>query len=626
MTRFKADQTEDLLRQIATSLRQTAQHRLPSQDPAVYEINRRTFETTLKGIRTFANDATALVVSTTATSSRYISELRPRDPIPFSSSTVQVAAFPKAREHLEHEWAQNRKDLERHVELGLFENAEKLQRQALLIKEDLSSHHGVPFTQEERDDMEERLADILIDCKVEGSTEKAVSLIEKIIGETSVGRSTGHTNNLLTFPWSSVSNQKRLSLHYKLGRLYKDTGQMELAERELRISFNAYAYAEEIPKDMQKIRQAGEELLQLHHYRVELGDRDHRPVYISQLQGFRQELHTIMGQPMEQRRTNCDKALEWCSKEHIDVTTENGPRFDILDESSTSSPLHRAAEKCQDELALQQMMENSDTLENRDMNGDTPLLVAVGCSNNTALAVLLQNGASVKVRDSQQQTPLHRSQKPSVTKSLLHHRLRRASTMTSGLDDPRRFSSSSSSTFTTSPPNSISEQDLDIDAQDAHKKTALYLACSQGRDKLVRLLLLAGAAPNIAAHDHTPLAITIESQARSYIRDPKKRVHIVAALVNKGADTEDARGMLRNPRGMDKETLKALDGSAGSKLLQHKFSENWSLDSRRDSGYQQSLSSFASKPQLQHLEFGPSLTSEFGKPEDEDPEDGKPEG
>lgn len=539
---------------------------------------------------------------------------------------MQVAAFPKAREQLDHEWQQNRKDLDRLVEYGLFENAEKIQRRALSIKEELSIHHEVPFLQEDRDEMEERLADILIDCKVEGSTEKAVSLIEKIIGENPKRRGTEITNNLLTFPWSSMSDQKKLNLHYKLGRLYKETGQMDLAEMELRTSFNAYAYAEETPKDMPKIRQAGEELLELYHFRVEFGDPEHRPVYISQLQGFRQELLTIMGQPFEQRRTNCDKALEWCTKQGIDVSTETGgPRFDILDEGN-SSPLHHAAENCLDELALQQMTENSDTLENRDLSGDTPLLVAVGCSNSTALGVLLQRGASAKVRDSQQQTPLHRSQKPSVTKFLLHHRLRRASTMTSGLfDDARRFSSSSSSTLATSPPNSISDQDLDIDAQDAHKKTALYLACSQGRDKIVRLLLLAGADPNIAAHDHTPLAATIESQARSYIRDPKKKVDIVAALVSRGAEPEAEKSLLRSPRGMQKEILKALEGRAGTRLLQPKFSEDYSLKSRRDSDYQASLSSTLSKPQLEHLEFGPTLMSSFRKPDDGKPEDEKSE-
>lgn len=609
-------------------------------------MNSHSLETTLRGIRTFANDATAFVVqsvsTTTATSSRYIGTLRTDTPV-VSSSTAQPSLFPKARRQLDHEWEQNRKDLERLVGFGLYENAEKIQKRALLIKEELSSHHGVPFMQEERDEMEEQLADILIECKTEGSKEKAVSLIEKIIGENPRERETDNSNNnnLLTFPTSPTSpthDERRLSLHYKLGRLYKSTGQMDLAEKELRTAFNAYA--EEVPRDTAKIHEAGRELLDLYDMRVELGDSGHRPVFLSQLHGFKQELQSLTGRPLEHRQTACDRALAWCEGEGIAILQENGdgPRFDILDEEG-SSPLHHAAEKCEDELALRQMAENSDTLEARDAGGDTPLLVAVGSSNTTALGVLLQKGASARARDSQQQTPLHRSQKPAVTKFLLHHRLRRASTMTttSGLfragDEARRFSSSSSSsTFTTSPSGSIAAADqagqgqdlLDIDAQDAHRKTALYLACSQGRDRIVSLLLLAGADPNIASHESTPLSITIESQARSYIRDPKKKVDIVAALVARGADAEPGRRVLRgSPRGMQKEILKALEGGRGAAMTasqQQLLSEGWTLgsvSSRRDSGYQPSLSSVASnnKPQIEHLDFGPALTSEeFGKP------------
>lgn len=525
-----------------------------------------------------------------------------------------MPAFPRSQRQLEHEWKQNRKDLERLTNFGLFESAEKIQRRGLLIKEELSDVHGISFKQEERKEMEEQLADILIECKVEGSREKAVSLIEKIIGESPRGSGIEDTNNLPTLPWSSTSDQKELSLHCKLGRLYKETGQMTLAEKELRTAFNAYA--EETPQDTPKLREAGQELLELYDYRVEFGDTDHRPVYLSQLQGFKQELHSVMGRPLEHRRTTCDKALEWCEKEKIFVCNENGEqRFDILDEEG-SSPLHHAAEKCQDELALQQMMENSDTLENRDTSGDTPLLVAVQYSNTIALTVLLQKGASAKVRDSQQQTPLHRSRKLSVTKFLLHHRLRRASTMTSGLfDEARRFSSSSSSTtFTTSPPNSIADQDLDIDAQDAHKKTALYLACSQGRVQIANLLLQARADPNVAAHESTPLTIAIESQALSYTRDPKKKVAIVKDLIRWGADPEPGKRLLRNPRGMQKQILKVLESPVGSQLMQTStMSVDWALETRRDSGYQPSVSSIASKPQLEHLEFGPTLSSEIGK-------------
>ncbi|KAI3396536.1 hypothetical protein diail_12060 [Diaporthe ilicicola] len=613
---FKHDQTDELLRNIAASLTQTAKQRQPNRDAELYEVDRQALETTLK-VRAFANSAATYVVqsvSTTSTSSKYFGPLKPPggDPSAFNS-TSQTPNFPKSRKKLDHEWEQNREDLRRLLDYRLFESAEKLQRRALHIKEELNSDHGIPFEQEERDKMEEQLADILIQCKTEGSTEQALSLLEKKISrEYPDDAGTESLNSILALPPSSPSRQRRLSFHSKLGRLYKDTCQMDRAEDHLRIAFDAYA--DEDPHDLPKIREVGEELLDLHDYRVEFGDIGDRPVFISQLQGFKKELEKVMGRPLEQhRRTTCDRALEWCGKEDITVPSENeAPLFDIIDEEG-SSPLHHAAEKCQDEVALQQMVENSDTLENRDKSGDTPLFVAVGSSNIKAIGVLLQKGASVKARDNQYQTPLHRSQKAAVTKFLLQNLLRRASTMTSGPDDVRRFSSSSSSTLNTSPPNSIPDQDLDIDAQDAHKKTALYLACSQGRDRIVRLLLLAGADPNIAAHDHTPLAATIESQARSYIRDPKKKVEIAAALVSKGADPGPGRRLLRSPRGMQKEILKALDGRFGPQLLQPKISEDWTLDSRRDSGYQLSLSSTATKPQLDEPDFGPAWSAGFDK-------------
>lgn len=586
----------------------------------MYELNHHSLETTIRGIRTFANNAAAFVAvksvsRTTATSTRYVGQWKPGH-APTVSSTSQVPAFPTSKRQLDHEWEQNRKDLERLINYRLFESAEKIQRRGLQIKEELSSEHGVAFIQEEQDEMEEQLADILIECKVEGSTEKAVCLLEKkLSGDHHEDRTTQHPDSPPALASSSLSRQRRLSFHCKLGRLYKETNHLDHAQEHLRKAFNDYA--DETPRDIHKIRQVGMELLELYDYRLEFGDTEHRPVSLSQKEAFKTELHTVIGQPLEQPRPTCDRALAWCEKEGIAVSLEDdGPRFDLPDEEG-SSPLHRAAEKCDDELALQQMMDNSDTLESLDGSGDTPLLVAVSSSNTKALAVLLQKGASVKVRDMQQQTPLHRSQKPVVTKFLLHHRLRRASTMTSGPfggygDDAARrhsaASSSSSTTFTTSPPASIiAEQDLDIDAQDSHRKTALYLACSQGRDKTVGLLLQARADPNIAAHESTPLSIAIESQARAYTRDPKRKVDIVAALVARGADPEPGRLALRASgaaRGMQKEVTRALEGRV--------------QPPRRDSGYQPSLSSIASdKPQLDHLEFGPDWSAGFG---------GKPEG
>ncbi|KAL1877970.1 hypothetical protein Daus18300_002324 [Diaporthe australafricana] len=578
---FKADKTEQLLREVATFLKETASQRQPNQYAAMYIFDRPALDTTLK-VRAAAKSAATYVVesadATNIRSPRATGPLRLEDASPVDGTTP-LTNRRESRRALEHEWDQNRKDLKRYIDYQLFEGAEKLQQRAMWIKAKLNDH-GVPFEQEERDEMDEQLADILIQCDIEGSTEQAFSLLEKRIAREDSNDAGTEVPNLITAsPSSSPARQRRLNLHSKLGRLYRETWQMDHAAENLRIAFDAYA--EEDPRDLSKIDEIGQELLCLYEDRVAYGGTEHWPVSKSQLQAFVKELEGLLGRPLEQRRKYCDRALEWCREWRVDVPTENGePRFDIMD-GEGSSPLHCAAENCKDKIALQQIIRNSEILENPDGSGDTPLLVAVESSNIKALQLLLQNGASIKSRDNQDQTPLHRSQKSPVTKYLLQNRLRRASTTTSGVDGGRRFSSSSSSTLNTSPPNSIPDQDLDIDAQDAHKKTALYLACEQGKGSIVELLLQAGADPNRSAYGRTPLAATIESKADFYStkEGSKKRVEIVTALVRRGADPGPGKRVLSDPKGTQKEILKALG-------------------TRRDSGYQASVSSTTTSLQL----------------------------
>lgn len=562
----------------------------------MYVFDRPALDTTLK-VRAAAKSAATYVVESADTtairSSRYPGPPRLGDASPVDS-TKPVSSWKGSRRALEHEWEQNRKDLKRYKDYQLFERAEELQQRALRIKDELNTHHGVPFEQEEQDEMDEQLADILIQCDIEGSTEQAFSLLEKRIARESPGDSSAeNVNNIPGSPSSSPICQRNLSLHYKLGRLYRETWHMDRAEEHLRIAFDAYA--EGAPRDLDKIDEVGQELLCLYDDRIAFGGTENWTVSKSRLQGFIKELEVLLGRPLEHRRRYCNKALEWCKEQEICVSTENGePRFDIMDAEGLS-PLHCAAKKCKDKITLQQILQNSDTLENLERGGDTPLLVAVEFSNTEALIVLLQDGASIKVRDNQDQTPLHRSKESAVTKILLQNRLRRASTITAGIDGARRFSSSSSSTFTTSPPNSIPDQDLDIDAQDAHKKTALYLACLQGSHSIVDLLLKAGADPNISAYGRTPLEETIESQAIPYKNGgPKKRSKIVKALVRSGADPEPGKRILRDPKGMQKEILKALE-------------------THRDSGYPQSVSSNATTLQLDAPDLGATWSFEFPK-------------
>lgn len=462
---------------------------------------------------------------------------------------------------VKNELAENRKIPERLKNSGLYEGAVELQRRALDLRKELAIDHDIPFHAEEKNSMKEELADILAQCGTESSGCQAISILEGLLYPELANQADVIDEELPPVPsTSNQSPQNNLSIHHKLGQLCKDKGQLDGAMENLRIAFDAYT--DENPRNDQKTKQVGEQLLELYEHRVRFGGAELRGVFVSQLQGFRNELEDVTGRPLE-HRSQCDAALDWCYGEGIQVPKKN--RFDIIDDEG-SSPLHCAARKCHEASVISQMLENTDTLENQDNHGDTPLLVAVASSNITALRLLLQKGGSLNARDYQRQTPLHKSQKSSVTKLLLKDTLRRASTATADIIEQVRRDSSSSSTVTVSPASLIPSHDLDINAQDANKQTALYIACNRGREMTVRLLLLAGADPNIARHNHSPLAAAIESQSRIYQENPQRQINVVAALIRNDADPNSVRGLreLKRPRGKFREIQKALEGRAGS--------------------------------------------------------------
>lgn len=568
-------------------------------------------------MREFANNAATTIVSfqagglTSQSTIRQLSVYAPNSTIALSHETGRTRTLREA----DFELRANRKIFTRLRSLGFFETAVIMQKRAFDINDELASDHNVPVQPEESYTMKEELADMLVECKTEGSTEEALSILQELLntGDLEPAARTdtnGSEKNLpLVLPSPYPPQQRKLQIHYKLGQLYKDTGQLDKALANLRIVFDTYAA--EAPKDTQKIEQVGEQLWELYNLRVNLGIAGPRHIFISQLQGFKAELEKVTGRPLEQRAL-CDAALDWCRDEGVPVPEKNQEyRFDIVDDDGTS-PLHRAAQTCQKDDVIRQMLDNSDTLENQDSNGDTPLMVVIGSANLTALPLLLQAGGSLKARDRHKQTPLHRSQNSEVTKVLLQYRMRRASAVTAGSverQDRRESSSSMTTTVSMAIPAS-SYQDLDIDAQDAYKQTALYIACSRGQEKIVNLLLHAGANPNIALVNHTPLAAAIESRSALYQRQPERRVNIVAALILQGADPDAARNLrvLRRPRGIFLEIQRALEGRAGFNLLSSSATTlevgGSSSSASRASGDQSSLSSFsATGAQLESLEL-----------------------
>lgn len=593
---FKFENVDQTLCSIAGFLQKTAQPR-----PVLSEDDRKALDT-VREVRAFANNAATAFVSYQAVGLTSLSRSKPIAQPSASNSDTTISVNPgtrrrRKRTEVDNELIENRKILTRLKTFGLFEGAVSMQRRAFDIKDELAVDHDVPFQDEDKQAMKEELSGILVKCGTEYTTDEALSILQQLL-DTKLSTQRDSSNNdshLAPSITSSRPHEGDLSLHHKLGQLCKETNRIDRAMENLRIAFDGYA--DEIPKDTQKVKQIGDQLLELYEYRVELGGAEQRGVFISQLQGFRTELENVTGRPLEHRR-QCDAALDWCRDQGINVPEANNEyRFEIIDDDG-SSPLHRAAQLCQKEPVISQMLENSVALENQDENGDTPLLVAVGSSNVTALSLLLQKGGSLNARDRQGQTPLHRSQKSVVTRLLLQHRLRRASstTTTAGFMEQERRDSTSSSAVTVSPSGSPAPgQDLDINAQDATKKTALYVACARGREMTVNLLLLAGADPNIARHNHSPLAAAIESKAKIYQDNPQRQVNVVTALINKGADPEAVRNLdiLRRPRGKFREMQKALDGQGGSPSLSLSATtlEVWDSSSDRFSGEQSSLSS-----------------------------------
>lgn len=478
------------------------------------------------------------------------------------------------KEQLHHELEANRSALIHLREYNLYEGAVEIQRRAIEIKEFLASDPELWPTSMEYHEMQEILADILLQCDSEECRQEALTIFQSEVFHIT----RNNPEELTAEDTSTKAHKKLIGLHLKMGKAYKETGQSEFALKHLRKAFHDCKSLS--PKDSQTLQTIGEHLLEVYEYQVHDGDESQRAVRITQLQGFRKELEAALGRPF----TECTEAVSWFDTVNVVVPKRNERyRFDIVDQESSTSPLHIAAEKCKDMTVLQQIIENSDTLENLNGENETALLVAVENANTDAVALLIKGGASIKARDKEQQTVLHKSQKPPVIKLLLQSRNRRTSSASECSRSTnethfRRVSSSSSSNATTTTGTTYSNlplsedaalSDLDVDSQDAHHKTPLWTACSAGRAKTVDLLLAAKADPNKARYNTVPLVAVIESQAKPYLMDPGRRVRIVEALIRAGADPAPGREALQHrPRGTDyKRLLRALDVSRDRSLL-----------------------------------------------------------
>lgn len=603
MCRSRTDQIDERLRAISSFLDATRQYRPDSHMIAAPAYDLKPLDSIKLNvkIRSVAEDMAMSIAMDEPT-------FHPRQPSsPLSDSSLYPTIVP-GRRQLEHEFEENRTILKRLQKYNLWDTAVGIQRRALEIKTILAEKDLQQWASTtEHDEMMETLADLLILCLEDGPHQEALNILQEQLNKLTA------SSRSLTSDTIIPSNFRKCnSLRLKLGKAYKDIGQLGLAMDHLRTAFDTYENAS--VEDSEHMRAAGEQLLEVHKLQVQASEGSQKAVRISQLRAFRTELEKALGRPIGE----CKEAVAWCTRANLEVYgIDHGQyRFDVVDPDGNTSPLHFAADKCQDETILRQIMENSETYENlAGEDRETPLLVAVANANTAAIELLLKLGANSKATDKAGNTVLHKANQPPILKLLLQPRLRQASTATDislTVPDPRPDSSSSSRTMTTATTNSSvpTEYDLDIDAQNIYKETALWSACSAGRLTSASLLLRAGANPEICRYGTSPLVAAIESTAQVYNEDLSRRLKVIESLIRYGADRQPGKNLLQNPRGhMQKRILKELERQPdpGSRITFHSPSyESRGSSFGGSSGHRLSLSpTFTRLSPLNSLELDP---------------------
>jgi ankyrin repeat protein len=195
-------------------------------------------------------------------------------------------------------------------------------------------------------------------------------------------------------------------------------------------------------------------------------------------------------------------AIRWCKEKGFDVDSP-GFRFDTPNEGG-KTPLHVAVSDEQLEI-VEQIVDHVATVETRDNDESTALLLACATRNRHITRVLLNHKAMVNVQDRYLNTPLHRVHAATggvaVVKLLL------------GQKDHR----------------------ININQKNSYDKTALHLACQMGNEPMAELLLDNGADVDSQGPGQcTPLHVAID----------QRRLTVVKKLLARGADVtiRDAAG------------------------------------------------------------------------------------
>ncbi|EFQ27502.1 uncharacterized protein GLRG_01997 [Colletotrichum graminicola M1.001] len=349
--------------------------------------------------------------------------------------------------------------VDRLVSCGIFLRASLYQKRGIEIREQLSQPgYDLEFSFAEKAVMKERLADILLRSETEEETVEAKTILQRLLEEE------------VKQPDEFKNVERRSRLYHNLGCLYINLGNLKQAKTFLSRALEGRKNQKPMP--VQSVQEtadlyikalkldgafdeAGGVEVWLNNVIIPLASRPASPPDSDLIGGLRRP--SSMGE--------LSQAFAWCRENGFDIDMPGGFRFDTCDFMTRTSPLHKAI---QDENVdvLKQMVGHVVSLETGgDLGVPTPLLLAASTKNRDIVGLLLRRGARVNVRDSAGLSPLHRCQSKSggvnVAKLLL--------------DDTPTL----------------------LDAVDNSGKTALFMACEMGNEKMVHFLLEQGANPNI---------------------------------------------------------------------------------------------------------------------------------
>ncbi|KAK8034653.1 ankyrin repeat-containing domain protein [Apiospora rasikravindrae] len=385
------------------------------------------------------------------------------------------------QEILELQLGANQNYVRHFVQSEIYFKAAEFQKRGIVLRKRLDGD-GVQTTQE-LGDMQEELADILLRCGALETDQEARETLKALLGEE-VSRSE-----------EQKDEDRRCRLYHKLGEVYLRRENAKQASLMLQRAFDGRRAMVPMHSELKNTAEVLVKALRLDQaYDEALGIQQ----WVQQ-----QQLYQTATPPVTPPADGSDltKVYHWCTDNQMDIDAASFA-LDAIDGNTGTTPLHRAVEKEELEVVRSMLLHVANINVRDQLSDSTPLLVAATTRSRRMVQLLLEEGADVEVTDNSRMTALHRAQSKSggvqVAELLLEAR-------------PEV-----------------------LDEVDSYGKTALYLACERGNEKMVQFLLESGAKPNIQGPGQcTPLMVAVEVVAKS--AQKMQKLNIVQLLISYGA-------------------------------------------------------------------------------------------